>query len=206
MAKTYQDTFTRTAAALAGSTSSDGLFTWSVPDGTDPNTNGTAIALATFGAQFTGMTSADTDTDDIYVEVDYTVMGGSSAVWIDLGSDGVYPAGTGYEAAIFGGNAQIFAVAGGSFTQLGASVSHTPSTGTYRFERSGSTLTLKKDGTTVLTRTDSSEPTGAGKRRAATGGDPAGGGFTIAEFRYGDIGGGSPPPAASSQLTLLGVG
>ncbi len=189
MAKTYQDTFTRTAAALAGSTSSDGLFTWTVPDGVDPNTNGTAINQT--ANQFTGMTSADCDTDNIYAEIDFSFVGGGTPVfWIDVSSNGTYPgAGShGYEAACFGGNAKLFAVNSGAFTQIGT-VAHTIANGTYRLERNGSAITLKKDGATVLSVTDSSEPTGAGNRRAAMGGDAAGApsGQAWAEFRYGDI-------------------
>ncbi len=204
MAKTYQDTLTRTANPLAGSTSSDSLFTWTVPDGTDPGTNGTAIAAT---QSFTGMTSANCDTDDIYVEVDYS-HSGVGALWFDLGCNGSYPAGgTGYEFAIFGGNAYIFAVAGGSpgFTQL-ATVAHTQSTGTYRIQRVGSALTFKKDGSTILSATDSSEPTGAGKRRVAIGSD--GGGVTTStylEVRYGDIVSGAADPFMGSTLASPGV-
>lgn len=193
MAKTYQDTFTRTAALLAGSTSSDGLFTWTVPDGTDPSTNGTAIAATTF---FTALASADCDTDAIYAEVDFSSSGGTPAIWIDLSSNGTYPgAGShGYEFATFGGNAYIYAIASGAFTQL-ATASHTLSNGTYRAERNGSTLTLYRNGVSVLSTTDSSEPTGAGNRRAGAGCDPGLGTVTYAEFRYGDIVSGGPTTA-----------
>lgn len=189
----YLDTFTRVAGPLAGSTSSDGLFTWTVPDGVDPGTNGVAIA---FSGVFTGLASADCATDAIFVEVDFTFVSGTPALWLDLASNGVYPGSGshGYEFAMFGGNAFIFAIANGAFTQL-ATVAHTVANGTYRAERNGSALALYRNGGLILSATNNSEPTGAGNRRAGAGGDGTGtvGGEVYTEFRYGDLAAGAAP-------------
>lgn len=190
MAKTYQDTFTRAAAVLAGSTSSDGLFTWSIVDGSTPSTNGTAVISPATGG-WAALTSAECDTENAYTEIDITLATSGCAIWLDLGSNGTYPGvgSSGYEFVLASGNAQILAIAGGAFTVL-ASVAHVLATGTYRGQRVGSTLSLYKDGVLVLSTSTSGEATGVGKRRALFGGDSGSANidpFTISEFRFGDI-------------------
>ena len=207
MAKTFVDTFTRTAAALGGSTSSDGLFTWSILDGPSVSTNGTSVDVASGHAAFAAGASADCDTDSMYAETDFTISNGSVAIWLDICGSGVYPSGTGYEFACFGGSAYIFAIASNTFTQL-ATASHSHTSGTYRAERNGSTLTFYRNGVSILTASVASEPTGAGNRKAYFGGDTTGGSYNVAEFRYGDVGGSGTTDgvAASDGLgTALGV-
>ncbi len=186
MSKTYVDNFNRIAGALSGSTSSDGLFTWNV-------TLGSPLIVANqagwvSGGDVQAIASAECDTDAVYVEIDYVA---GSAIWIDVAENNTYPGSgsNGYEAAVFGGNAYIFAIASGAFNQI-ATAAHTLSAGTYRLERNGSSVVLTRNGTTITSATDSSEPTGSGNRKAGFGGPD---GCTFDNFGYGDLAGASPP-------------
>lgn len=192
MAKTYVDSLTNRTAALNGSASSDGLFTWANKDGGNTAATVSAVGLGGTGNSAYG-TSADTDTDDMYVEV--TLAGanfGDVVFWFDLLQSGTYPGGTGYEAAFFGGAVNLFRINGGAFNAMNTG-SHTLQAGTYRFEytRSTGAMAVKFNGSTIVTDTNTSEPAGSGNRKVVLGFDvTATGVATFTNFGYGDIGGG----------------
>lgn len=209
MAKTYVDNFNRTAN-LPGSTSSDTLFTWSELLGNTPTTNGAEMALV--GSDSHNVTSANCDTDNVYVEVD--VVSASGPFWLTLLNNGTYPgAGTnGYEIAFVSGTVTIYAMASGAFNTVG-SASHTVTAGTYRVEYNKGTgdIVVSRNGTSILTSNDTSEPGGSGNRRAGIGGNNGGGTATFDIFKYGDIGGGGGPtptsvPRPSPQLNRRASG
>jgi hypothetical protein len=190
MAKTYADNFNRTAASLTGSTSSDSLFTWSERLGANATTNGTQLAMPATDTHEEA--SADCDTDNVYVTVE--VVSASGPWWLNIASNnGTYPgAGShGYEIAFVSGNIDVYAKANGGFNSLITPVAHTVTPGTYRVDYNKATglLTVSRNGTPIsgASVTDTSEPGGAGNRKAAIGGNNGGGSALFDNFGYGDL-------------------
>jgi hypothetical protein len=97
--------------------------------------------------------------------------------------------------------AYIFKNVAGTWEQLGATVTPPTAGQLVRLEVSGTTLTLKYDGSTQTTRTDSAISSGA----AGLAGYSSGGSGYLDDWEGGNLsaGGGTPP---SSRLSLLGVG
>lgn len=189
MAKTYQDTFDGTAGNLTGRTSSDGQFPWIELLGNNATTNGTEMALA--AADSHNVANADCDTDNVYVRV--VVVSPSGPWWLMILCNGTYPgAGSnGYEIAFVGGTVTIYAVASGAFNVVG-SASHTVTAGTYEvtYDIATGDIVVSRNGTPILSDNDTSEPGGAGNRKAGIGGNNGSGTATFNNFEYGDVGGG----------------
>ena len=86
--KSYEDTFNRTDGNLSGSTSSDGLFTWTEPQGTDWEvlTNQAQCVDLGDGAFVVALAGADTDTDDTFAELEISVISTTNTILIGPGT------------------------------------------------------------------------------------------------------------------------
>lgn len=155
--KTIQDTFNRADANLAGSTSSDGLFTWGEPIGTEWEVNTNAgqcinIADGTFNV---ALADFALDTDDHFASGDLTIfardgasqlffgmlvrlttgLAGTPGYGLEVGNSGAAEANRLYNYATDANIATNTAV---------------HSAGVIRLEVDGSSLTGKDDGVTFL--------------------------------------------------------
>lgn len=197
---TYTDNFNRTAG-LDGSAYSGGTVLWDLLYNTDASTNGTQLSMTNEG-HLAGDT--DVDTDDMYCQIVF-VSGSGGAFWLVNNQNNVYPGSgsNGREFAVQATSAQFYAIQSGGFNLLD-NQSHTRSGGTYKIESDGSSHICSRNGATVCSATDSSEPTGAGNRRAGIG--SGGPDFLFDSWEYADIvaGGGGGP--MNGRRSLLGVG
>jgi hypothetical protein len=195
----FQDAFTRTAA-LDGSTSSDSSFTWAYLDGAAnfANTTGTLLQTDSSGSETNATygTSASCTGDAMYVKVTLVsaVTLANTAFWLDIRQNGVYPSGHGYELLVQPTLVTLFKINAGAFNTLATQAFTLAAGDTIEFGWDGANLYVKQNGTTIKSFADSSEPTGAGNRKAAFGMDGTGTaspGFRYDNFEYGDIGGAS---------------
>jgi len=195
----FVDTFTRAAADLTGSTSSDGLFQWVEDFGGEWETNGTeAISLnivdATYSVEWT---NTDVNTDNYYVEADMSVFSKASgtSLYFQIQCRGAGGLGEGYYFSIgrTGGGAGTLDNSIKRVNDDGVVDTDTTedcATGTIRLECNGTTIRALHNGVEFMSGTDATWSGGTGKRRAGIGsyaGGTSANDVAISEFRYGDL-------------------
>jgi hypothetical protein len=192
MSSNYVDTFSA-AGDLDSATSSDGLFTWGT---SHIGVTGTKSGGSVTFTQSDYVTSAECATDHLYVEADYVSHSGGGGWWIALAKDSTY-AGNGYLLNVTSSDITIYRINAGAYNVL-SNASHSPSAGTYRLEynRATGALTGSRNGVSLVTATNTAEPSGSGFRKAMIGFD-GGTNAIFSEFRYGDV------SAGGSVLPLI---
>jgi len=173
--KTFVDDFNRTAN-LGGSTSSDGLFTWTELVGTVLTTNGTVCTATNIpsNTEPTAYTSADTDTDTSYAQIDLTTYTRATntelTVSIMVRSNITDTNGYPFYVSIDDANAagrELWALSSLTLLASDAVDSTTGLPNTLYVEADGSSISSKVDGAAALGPiTNSGEASGAGNRRA----------------------------------------
>lgn len=205
--KDIQDNFNRTAANLAGSTSSDSQFTWSEPQSTAFTTNGTTCGFSALGGTTfnVGLASLAMDTADHYTQIEVatftppTTGGLSPGVGVRItNGTGSSDSGYGFETGRNGFSNPVRRLYDWATDGTLASDTTSTTTGTLLIQASGSTITAKLNGTTIFSITDTTYP-GTGSQRkaiiscycfAATGSAT----LALDNFRAADLVAGKAPP------------
>ncbi len=192
--KVYTDNFNR-SADLAGSTSSDTLFTWAQNTGNTNSTVATAFVIADGDNNYA--TSADLDTDNAYATTNLVSCTGNSYGWIWVRGNATNT--NGYLPNWGVSNAfELYRYGGGSYPLLDSDT-WAPVAALITGTADGSSISAVESATSVtLTATNSSESTGAGNRRGGIGGFSNVPSCNFNDYTYADIvvggGGGKPWP------------
>ena len=154
--KDVQDTFTRTAGNLAGSTTSDGQTTWAEDAGTAWTTNGTEATISGNVGWNVGRLVLAMDTADHYSQADLSTFTHNQnflGLGVSVRVDATPTSGYGFEVSLSGATSARRVYNFVSDATLASDATSTTS-GLLYLELNGSTYTGKVAGSTIFTGTD----------------------------------------------------
>ncbi len=210
--QTLTDTFNRADAALGGSTSSDGLFTWSLVFGITAQNNvaSNQAAITSVGPDndMSLLASVAMDTADAYAWTDGLSLNGGQAYGGPFlrSIDGTLNVGdTGYRVEIDVGFSGIYnLINNANFASLDSVTTGGETTGSLYLQFVGSTYIFQRSGVTKLSGTNTTHAGGAGQRKVGL----MGGAYdtpysvTIDNFFAGDIVPSTQAPRSMHQFRL----
>lgn len=154
--KDVQDTFTRTAGNLAGSTTSDAQTTWAEDAGTAWATNGTEATISGNVSWNVGRLVLAMDTADHYSQADLSTFTRNQnflGIGVSVRVNATPTSGYGFEVSLGGAGSARRVYDFVSDANIAADTTSTTS-GLLYLELNGSTYTAKVAGSTVFTGTD----------------------------------------------------